>query len=77
MSAVERLFLQLSEAALAYCMVAAATGLFNGLHALMGYPLLGEIGAKVTIPSMIVASYVCDAVSLISGIGAIVVLQSS
>ena len=68
--------LQLSEAALAYCMVAATTGLFNGLHALMGYPLLGEIGAKVTIPSMIVASYVCDAVSLISGIGAIVVLQS-
>ena len=61
--------LQLSEAALAYCMVAATTGLFNGLHALMGYPLLGEIGAKVTIPSMIVASYVCDAVSLISGSG--------
>ena len=67
--------LQLSEAALAYCMVAAVISLFNGIHALMGYPLLGRGVMETDIPPMMMAVYACDAISLILGIGAIVVLR--
>ena len=67
--------LQLSEAALAYCMVATAISLFNGIHALMGYPLLGRGVMETDIPPMMMAVYACDAISLILGIGAIVVLR--
>lgn len=42
--------LQLSEAALAYCMVDAAISLFNGIHALMGYPLFGRGVMETDIP---------------------------
>lgn len=67
--------LQLSEAALAYCMVVTAISLFNGIHALMGYPLFGRGVMETDIPPMMMAVYACDAISLILGIGAIVVLR--
>ena len=68
--------LQLSEAALAYCIVAGAIGLFNGIHALMGYPLFGRGVMEADVPPMMMAVYACDAIALILGIGAIVVLRS-
>lgn len=68
--------LQLSEAALAYCIVAGAIGLFNGIHALMGYPLFGRGVMEAGVPPMMMAVYACDAIVLILGIGAIVVLRS-
>ena len=68
--------LQLSEAALAYCIVAGAIGLFNGIHALTGYPLFGRGVMKTDVPPMMMAVYACDAIVLILGIGAIVVLRS-
>ena len=67
--------LQLSEAALAYCMVATVISLFNGIHALMGYPLFGSGVMETDILPMMMAVYACDAISLILGIGAIVVLR--
>ena len=68
--------LQLSEAALAYCMVATAISLFNGIHALMGYPLFGRGVMETDIPPMMMTVYACGAIVLILGIGAIVVLRS-
>ena len=67
--------LQLSEAALAYCMVATVISLFDGIHALMGYPLFGSGVMETDILPMMMAVYACDAISLILGIGAIVVLR--
>ena len=67
--------LQLSEAALAYCMVSTVISLFNGIHALMGYPLFGSGVMETDILPMMMAVYACDAISLILGIGAIVVLR--
>ena len=67
--------LQLSEAALAYCMVSTVISLFNGIHALMGYPLFGSGVMETDILPIMMAVYACDAISLILGIGAIVVLR--
>ena len=67
--------LQLSEAALAYCMVATVISLFDGIHALMGYPLFGSGVMETDILPIMMAVYACDAISLILGIGAIVVLR--
>ena len=67
--------LQLSEAALAYCMVSTVISLFDGIHALMGYPLFGSGVMETDILPMMMAVYACDAISLILGIGAIVVLR--
>ena len=67
--------LQLSEAALAYCIVSAIIVILDGLHSLMGYPLFGE-GAAEAFTSAPAVVHICDVISLIQGIGAIVVLQS-
>lgn len=68
--------LQLSEAALAYCLVNVIIGLFEGVRVLMGSPLHGAGVANADIPPTLMVVYVCCIIALIMGIGAIVVLKA-